>query len=95
MAEIVWTPYALDLLLEAVTYIAEDNPLAAYGVEQQIVKQTGSLSEHPQMGRVGRIGGTRELVITKTPYIVAYRVKGDAVDILAVFHSSRAWPDKL
>ena len=50
------------------------------------------LATHPASGRIGRVPGTRELVITGTPYIVPYRVRGDAVEILRVFHGARKWP---
>jgi plasmid stabilization system protein ParE len=33
------------------------------------------------------------LAVTGTPYIVAYRIKGDQIDILAVLHAARKWPD--
>ncbi|MBH8572974.1 hypothetical protein I8752_08065 [Nostocaceae cyanobacterium CENA369] len=42
---------------------------------------------------IGRIAGTRELVITRTPFIVAYRVRADQIEILAVIHATRRWYD--
>ena len=45
------------------------------------------------MGRPGRVPGTRELVIPGTPYIVPYRVQGEAIQILRVYHSARRWPE--
>lgn len=47
------------------------------------------------MGRAGRVAGTRELVVADTPYIIPYRVRGDAVEILRVFHAARKWPGKV
>ncbi len=44
------------------------------------------------MGRLGRIPGTRELVVAETAFIVPYRVRDATVEILAVFHGSRQWP---
>jgi plasmid stabilization system protein ParE len=49
----------------------------------------------PRSGRSGRIAGTRELVISRTPYIAAYRIAGDTVRILRVLHGSRRWPDDM
>lgn len=60
-------------------------------IERQIVK----LADHPNMGRVGRIEGTRELVITRTPYIVGYRLVGNTVEILTVLHGARQWPGEV
>jgi plasmid stabilization system protein ParE len=44
------------------------------------------------MGRPGRVPDTRELVISGTPYIVAYQVQGKVITILRILHSSRRWP---
>jgi toxin ParE1/3/4 len=46
------------------------------------------LCEFPESGRVGDVAGTRELVVSGIPYIVVYRVIGDSVEILRVFHTS-------
>ena len=46
------------------------------------------------MGRPGRIEGTRELVISRTPYIAAYRIAGDTVRILRLLHGAQQWPDE-
>jgi plasmid stabilization system protein ParE len=52
------------------------------------------LVEHPSLGHNGRVSNTRELIIPITPYIVAYELSTDFVDILAIIHSSRRWPEK-
>jgi toxin ParE1/3/4 len=49
----------------------------------------------PGIGRPGRVAGTRELVTAGTPYIVPYRVAGDAVQIITVLHGAQNWPDRL
>ncbi|CLR06874.1 Uncharacterised protein [Mycobacterium tuberculosis] len=46
------------------------------------------------MGRSGEIKGTREFVVTGTPYIVAYRVTEKQVEVLFVQHGAREWPDE-
>jgi toxin ParE1/3/4 len=47
------------------------------------------LADFPHLGRVGRRQGTRELVFTPLPYIVVYRVKKDAVQILRIWHGAQ------
>ncbi|MFZ0680303.1 type II toxin-antitoxin system RelE/ParE family toxin [Candidatus Binatus sp.] len=90
-----WLRRALRNLDEEAEYIARDDPDAAARTVQRIVTAVAQLSTHPASGRIGRVPGTRELVVTGTPYIVPYRVRGDAVEILRVFHAARKWPDTL
>lgn len=90
-----WLRQALLDLDEAEAYIARDNPQAATGVILEIVRTVSVLQTQPGSGRVGRVPGTRELVIQNTPFIVPYRVKDDAVQILRVYHASRKWPVRL
>lgn len=76
---------------DVLEYIAQDSITAAYAVYEAIRNQVTLLGEYPELGRIGRVKGTRELVITATPYIVAYRIKMDRIEILRVLHGSRKW----
>jgi toxin ParE1/3/4 len=76
-------------------YIEADNPSAAVTVDQRISDRVNVLQRYPRSGRPGRVQGTRELVITRTPYIVAYRIMGNTVRVLRVLHSSQRWPHGL
>ncbi|MGA9640175.1 MAG: type II toxin-antitoxin system RelE/ParE family toxin [Terriglobales bacterium] len=93
--KVEWHPLARADLAELVTYIAKGNPTAAYGVHDEIRKQTELLAIYPEIGRPGRVRGTRELVVTGTPYIAAYRYPGDKVTVLRLLHGARRWPRKL
>lgn len=86
---------ALANLEAEANYIAEDNPPAAARVVQRIFQAVNLLKKNPSLGRPGRVVGTRELVVEGTPYIVPYRVRGEAVEVLRVFHSARKWPKRL
>jgi toxin ParE1/3/4 len=88
-----WTRKALANLNDLAEYIAQDNPQAASKVVQRIVSVIDGLTKQPAMGRQGRVPGTRELVISGTPFIVPYRVKGSSIEILRVFHAARRWPE--
>lgn len=92
--EIVWRPIALDDLEQARRYVEEHNPRAAERLWRRILTAVERLGALPGLGRPGRVEGTRELVVPRTPYIVAYTVIGDQVMILSVIHSSRQWPDR-
>ncbi len=48
--------------------------------------------DNPHLGRLGRIDGTRELVMANSPYILPYRIRQDRIEILAVYHGARIWP---
>jgi toxin ParE1/3/4 len=89
-----WLRTALANLDAEAECIAEDNPAAPGRVVQRISRAVDLLRENPAMGRAGRVAGTRELVVAETPYIIPYRVRGDAVEILRVFHAARKWPER-
>ena len=90
---VVWTAPALRELEAIGDYIAQDNPSAAATVVTRIFDRVDRLAEQPETGRLGRIAGTRELVVTDTPFIVPYRVREERIEILSVFHDARRWPD--
>ena len=90
-----WTRPALANLDEEAAYIAQHNPQAALDIAERIEKAVQLLTDFPAMGRPGRVPGTRELVVNETPYIVPYRVRGQMVHILRVFHTARKWPSRL
>jgi len=90
-----WTRLALRRLDHIGAYIAQDNPEAAARVISRIVTAVDALAAQPAMGRAGRIKATRELVLADIPYIIAYRVTDNHVDILTVMHAAQKWPDTL
>jgi toxin ParE1/3/4 len=87
-----WTLKAIGDLREAGEYTAEDNPEAAIKMAGRVREAVENLIEHPNLGRPGRVPGTRELVVSGTPLIVIYWVRGAAVQVLRVLHHSRKWP---
>ena len=93
--EIIWRRGALRDLEEARRYIAQDNPAAAKRIRDAIMTAVGGLANMPHIGRPGRVEHTRELIVSGTPYIVAYTVIGGEVMILAVIHGARRWPERL
>ncbi|MDM0052984.1 type II toxin-antitoxin system RelE/ParE family toxin [Variovorax sp. J22R115] len=89
-----WLSQALRNLDDEASYIAQDAPKAAQLVVQRILDSIAMLPEQPGIGRPGRVPGTRELIVLKTRYIVPYRVQGQTIEILRVFHSSRRPPTR-
>jgi toxin ParE1/3/4 len=90
-----WLPEAGQDLVEIRRFIAADHPNAAAQVAKRILDTVSYLRDHPEIGRVGRLPGTRELIIPGLPYIVPYRVKGAAIIILGVLHAAQEWPKDL
>jgi toxin ParE1/3/4 len=89
---IVWRGQAERDLHRIFDFILQHDPEAAVRLCERIERRVAQLRDHPYMGRSGRVGGTRELVVAGTPYIVAYRMADAHIDILAVLHASRRWP---
>ena len=94
MSVVVWTQSANDSLRDHITYLQNRSPAAAGNAVRAITRAVGRLAEQPFIGRPGRWEGTRELVIDRYPYIVAYRFERDIVEVLYVHHTRRVWPDE-
>jgi len=93
--KIVWSRRAIRHLVAVRDYIAKDSPQNAAAVAARILKSVDLLAAQPQVGRPGRTLGTRELIVPDTPYIIPYRVRGEHLDLIAVFHGRQKWPKKL
>ena len=89
-----WSAPALEDRDTIFDYIEVDSPTAAMGVDQRIRECVERLRRFPEMGRPGRIEGTRELMILRTPYIAAYRVADGVVTILGIIHGAQQWPEE-
>jgi toxin ParE1/3/4 len=88
---IVWSREAVDDLASLRAYIAEDDPAAAQRIVLHIIQSVEQLlPDNPQIGRSGRVPGTRELVIARTPYIVPYRFQRTTIQILFCLPRSSA-----
>ena len=91
MMELFWTPEATQDRDEIYDYIEADNPAAALALDELLAEKAGRLVDHPGLGRLGRVAGTRELVAHQN-YILAYDVADDLVRVLRVLHAARQWP---
>jgi toxin ParE1/3/4 len=90
-----WLNLALDDLDEIAGYVSKDNPDAARRMVKRLWEAARTLTGQPEMGRPGRVHGTRELVVVNTPFVLPYRVVGAEIEILRVLHGARNWPDSL
>ncbi len=91
-----WSQLAVEDMQALRAYIGEQNPVAAQKMAQTIVSNVNKLLPgNPELGRPGRVPGTREFVIAQTPFIVPYRVRSQMIHVLRTYHAARFWPEKL
>jgi toxin ParE1/3/4 len=92
--KVVWTRKASRHLRAAYDYWApESSPAAADTMLERILSAVELLERYPAAGRPGRISGTRELVIVPTPILVAYRIRRSRIEVIALLHGARKWPE--
>jgi addiction module RelE/StbE family toxin len=91
---IKWTEQAIQQLDQAHDYITLSNNNAVTArITMQIVTTVQQLAAFPMSGKAGRVLGTRELVISNTPFIAAYAIDKADVIILAIYHGAQQWPE--
>jgi len=89
---VIWSRRAIRHLVALREFIEKDSDGNAAAIAARILDAIEVLRTQPQMGRPGRLSGTRELVISGTPYTVPYRVRRERLELLAVFDGRRQWP---
>ncbi len=88
-----WKPNATAELVESVVdYANRHDPLTAWRVFDEVQARAEILDDQPGIGRPGRVRGTREFVVTGTPFILVYRIQNAQVEILRVLHGHQQWP---
>ena len=93
---IEWTEQAIRQLDQAYDYIALSNSEAvAARITKHVISSVQQLSTFPMSGRTGRVPDTRELVISNTPFIVAYALHHGRIVIFAIYHGAQRWPEQL
>ena len=88
-----WAPGAIEDLKQLRATIARDNPRAAAEIAAKVLAAVERLLEFPASGRPGRVPNTRELVVPGTPLVIPYTVTDRGVEIVAVLHGARRWPE--
>lgn len=90
---VAWSPRAIGHL--AALRASRESPDAAARTAATLLAAVDRLAELPNLGRPGRVSSTRELVVPGTRYVIAYRVRGERLEIIAVFHGRQRWPRRL
>jgi toxin ParE1/3/4 len=91
--EIVWQRRAVADLYRVCDYIRLQNPTAAQKIGTIINAAIEGLRRYPEMGRNGEVAGTRELIVTGTPYLAVYRLHDGRLQILRILHGKQKWPN--
>ncbi|MBW6423520.1 type II toxin-antitoxin system RelE/ParE family toxin [Rhizobium sp. XQZ8] len=88
---VIWTPEAEQDRLDIWDYIAADNLDAAVRMDKLFSASAGRLGAHPELGKPGRIAGTRELIPHRS-YRLVYEIERETIWILTLVHTAREWP---
>ena len=88
---VIWTPGAQQDRVDIWNHIAAHNPRAATLMDELFSAAAANLAAHPQLGKPGKIPGTRELIPHEN-YRLIYEIDDDAVWILVLVHTARQWP---
>jgi addiction module RelE/StbE family toxin len=91
--ELHWTPEAIQDREAIYEHIEADDPIAALALDERLEEKAGHLTDHPGLGRPGRVVGTRELVAHQN-YLLVYDVTDGLVRLLRVLHAARQWPSR-
>jgi toxin ParE1/3/4 len=89
--EVRWSPEAADDLERIVVRVRRDRPQTARRIADTIYQRCADLQLFPNRGRQGRVAGARELVLAPLPFVVVYRIKTDAVEVVRIYHGAQNW----
>jgi len=89
---IFWLPKAREQRVRQVDYLLRLNPEVGVRVGDAISATAAQLALNPDLSRLGRVAGARELRVPDTPFILVYRIEQDAIVILRLLHHRRRFP---
>jgi addiction module RelE/StbE family toxin len=87
-----WSEEAASDLERITNYLFKEAPQHAPELVRAIYKAPSALLTFPNLGRSGKKEDTRELVLSPLPYVIVYRIAGDAIHILRILHGAQKWP---
>ncbi|WP_166361124.1 type II toxin-antitoxin system RelE/ParE family toxin [Pseudomonas akapageensis] len=89
--QLLWRPMALDDRAKIMEHISHDNPAAALALDETFEAKAQYATNRPTLYKIGRVTGTREIVVLPN-YVMVYRIKPDALEILRILHARQQWP---
>lgn len=86
-----WTLSAAADMQQISDYLKEHHPRYRQPTMRKLYERIRSLKQRPHLGKRGRVEGTRELLLLPLPYIIVYRLSGQTVEILRIYHGAQEW----
>ena len=93
MLRVRWRAKASIDLATIIAYIAERDDIAASKLQDDIERATSQLPRHPYLYRLGRVAGTREIVVRHN-YVIVYRLLPHVIEIVSVLHTRQRYPSR-
>jgi toxin ParE1/3/4 len=91
--KVIWSAASARHFQEVIDYLQGESPAGTITIRRRILETVLRVGQMPYSGRIGRIDGTREAVVPRSPYIVVYQVYSQAVEIVGIWHGARLWPE--
>jgi plasmid stabilization system protein ParE len=91
--KVIWSAASVRHLHEVVDYLQGESSAGAITIRGRIMNTVKRIGQMPYSGRIGRVEGTREAVVPRSPYIVVYQVTAQTVEIVGIWHGARLWPE--
>ncbi len=94
MSRLIWSPRAQEDLEAIRDHIARDSIAYADLVLMRLLMAPERLVQFPESGRmVPEFGlpNLREIILS--PFRIVYRLRGDVVEVVTVFHAARVLPN--
>lgn len=86
---VVWGEGARLDFNRAIAFLQQKSPAAARRIGDRVLAVVALLERFPEIAPASRHRGLRQLVVTRTPYLVIYRVHANTVEIRAVVHAKQ------
>jgi toxin ParE1/3/4 len=91
-----WTDNAVEHLVNICEYIASNSPTYAQNMVDKITRRSVQIAAQLLSGRkVAEYDAMDVRELIEPPYRIIYRIKQDQIDVLAVIHGARLFPDEL
>jgi toxin ParE1/3/4 len=87
-----WSPEATEDLLQA--YEAAGEGVSVFRLNQGLESALEALLAFPGIGRSGRLNRTREHLLKPLPFVLIYRIQGEVLEAVRLYHVSRQWPPR-